>query len=108
MDALSLRLTEGLEQRLAEEAKIERKPRSELVREALREFLHRREEERCMAAMVAEAKQAYGDPEIRREAIAIAEEFLPLYNEALDIAEGRRPGEPGPEEARHPASKWWR
>ncbi|WP_243448375.1 ribbon-helix-helix domain-containing protein [Candidatus Thiosymbion oneisti] len=102
---MSLRLTEGLEQRLAEEAKIERKPRSELVREALREFLHRREQERFMAAMVAEAKQAYGDPEIRREATAIAEECLPFDNESLDITEGRRPGEPGPEAS---GEKWWR
>jgi len=106
MGSMSLRLTEGLEQRLAEQAKIERKSRSELVREAVREFLHRRERERFMAAMVAEAKQAYGDPEIRREAMAIAEEFLPLDNAALDLAEGRRPGEPWTEEAS--GDKWWK
>jgi len=106
MGSMSLRLTEGLEQRLVEEAKIERKSRSELVREAVREFLHRRERERFMAAMVAEAKQAYGDPEIRREAMAIAEEFLPLDNAALDLAEGRRPGEPWTEEAS--GDKWWK
>jgi len=105
MGSMSLRLTEGLGQRLAEEAKIERKLRSELVREAVREFLHRREQERFMAAMVAEPRQAYGDPEIRREAIAIVEEFLPLDNAALDLAEGRRPGESGPEEAA--GGKWW-
>ncbi len=105
MGSMSLRLTEGLEQRLAEAARLERKPRSELVREALREFLHRRERERFMAAMVREAKQAYGDPEIRREAIELAEEFLPLDNEALDIAEGRHPGEPWPEES---GDKWWK
>jgi len=105
MGSMSLRLTEGLEQRLARAAEREHKPRSELVREALHEFLHRHERERFMAAMVAEARKGYSDPEIRREAIAIAEEFLPLDNEALDIADGRRPGEPWPEES---GDKWWR
>ncbi len=102
---MGLRLTEGFEQRLAEEAKLERKLRSELVREALREFLHRRERERFMSTMVAEARQAYGDSEIRREAIAIAEECLPFDNGSLDIAAGRRPGEPGPKGS---GEKWWR
>jgi len=105
MSSISLRLTEGLEQRLVEAARIERKSRSELVREALREFLHRRERERFMAAMVAEARQAYGDPEIRRQAMALAEEFLPLDNEALDIAEGRHSGAPRPEES---VDSWWK
>ena len=31
----------------------------------------------------------------------IAEEFLPLDNEALDIAEDRKPGDPEPE-------RWWK
>ncbi len=69
MGSMSLRLTDDLENRLAEAAKIEGKPRSELVREALSDFLRRRERERFMAEMIAEAKKAYSDPEIRREAI---------------------------------------
>ena len=96
-------MTDDLEDRLANETKIEGKPRSELVPEALHELLQRRERERFMAEIVAEARKAYSDPEIRREAIEIAEEFLPLDNEALDMAEGRRPGEPRPEES---GNKW--
>jgi len=49
--------------------------------------------------IVAEARKAYSDPEIRREAIEMAEELLPLDKEAPDIAEGRRPRESGPEES---------
>jgi len=89
---MSLRLTEGLEQRLAEEAEIERKSRSELVREAVREFLHRRERERFMTAMVAEARQAYGNPEMRRKALEIAEECLPFGNtETTKYTKGHEP-----------------
>lgn len=40
-----------------------------------------------LSALVAEARAAYGDPEIRREALAMAEEARPLDNEALDLAE---------------------
>jgi hypothetical protein len=43
-----------------------------------------------MASFVAEARAAYGDPAIRREALAIAEEALPFNNEALDMAERAR------------------
>jgi len=105
MGAMSLRLTEELEDRLAKEAELEGKPRSELVREALREFLQRHERDRFMAEMVAEAKEAYRDPGIRREAIEMAEEFLPLDNEALEIAEGTGTGEPRPERS---GEKWWK
>jgi hypothetical protein len=41
------------------------------------------------------------NPEARAESIAIAEEFLPLDNEALDRAEGRKPGDLEPE-------PWWK
>jgi predicted DNA-binding protein len=105
MGAMSLRLTEELEDRLAKEAELEGKPRSELVREALHEFLQRRERDRFMAEMVAEAKEAYSDPGIRREAIEMAEEFLPLDNEALEIAEGLGTGESRSEKS---GEKWWK
>jgi len=98
---MSLRLPEELERRLAEETEIARRPKSELVREALREFLQRHERERFMTAIVvAEARAVYSNPEIRRAALELAEDFLPLDNEALDTAEG-----PGPDA---PDDKWWR
>ena len=100
MPALSLRLPEDLEHRLEEEARREGVPRSEVARTAISDFLARREKERFMAELVAAAKAMAQTPSAVREARELAEEFLPLDNEALDIAEGRKPGEPEPEEER--------
>jgi predicted transcriptional regulator len=89
MTGLSLRLPDELESKLDEEARREGVGRSEIARTAIAEFLERKERERHMAAFVAEAKAAYGDPQIRAQALALAEEALPLDNEALRIAEPR-------------------
>ncbi len=105
MSTLSIRISEDLERQLDNEARVEHKPRSEIVREAIKEYIARRERERYMSEFIAEAKKAYADPDIRRDAQRIAEAFLPLDNEALDMAEGRRPGEPLPEEE---SKRWWK
>lgn len=105
MPALSLRLPEDLDHRLEDEARLEKLPRSEVVRIAIADYLARRERERFMAELVAEASAGYANEAIRKEAIEMAEEFLPLDNEALDIAEGRKPGEPWPEET---GERWWK
>jgi metal-responsive CopG/Arc/MetJ family transcriptional regulator len=105
MPALSLRLPEDLDHRLEIEARIEQQPRSEVVRIAIVDYLARRERERFMAELVAEARTAYADETIRREALEIAEEGMVTSNEALDIAEGLKPGDPRPEEA---DGKWWK
>ncbi len=105
MGAISLRLPEDLERKLAQEAELVGRPRSEVIRDALTQFIAQRERERFMAEMVAAAKALYADPEARAEALQIAEDFLEAENEALDIAEGRRPGEPWPEESGEP---WWK
>jgi len=89
MAGLSLRLPEDLESRLDEEAQREGVARSEVARAAIAEFLDRRERERHIAAFVAEARAAYGDARIRNEALALAEEALPLDNEGLHVAEAR-------------------
>jgi predicted transcriptional regulator len=96
MAGFSLRLPDDLESRLEEEARRAGLARSEVARTAIAEFLERRERERYMAAFVAEARAAYGNPEIRKEALALAEEALPLDNEGLRVAErrGPYPGEP--------------
>lgn len=80
MAALSVRLPEELEARLNEEARREGLGRSELAREAIADFLERKERERVLASFVAEARAAYGDKEIRAEALALAEEALPTDN----------------------------
>ena len=89
MAAFSLRLPEDLESRLDAEARREGVARSEIARAAIAEFLERKERQRTIAAFVAEARAAYADPKIRKEALALAEEALPLDNEGLRVAESR-------------------
>jgi len=103
MPALSLRLPEDLDHRLDEEAQREGLPRSEVARQAITDYLARRERERFMAELVAEAKAAYADESLRLEALDIAGNFQDADNEALDRAEGRKPGESGGDEER-----WWK
>jgi len=105
MGAFSLRLPEDIDTRLAHESKLEGCSRSEVARQAITEFLTRRERERFMAEMVAAARALAADPEAQREAQELAEDSVALDNEALDLAEGRRPGEPWTDE---PGEKWWR
>jgi len=105
MSTLTLRLPDELDARLNRLAALENKSRSELARTALDSFLREMERTRFMDEMVAAALVLATNPEARAESIAIAEEFLPLENEALDIAEGRKPGDPWPEEL---GEIWWR
>ena len=94
MTALSLRMPGELERRLDMEARRAGVPRSEIARTAIEELLDRRERERYLAAFVAEARATYGDSKIREESLALADEALPLDNEALEVAEteqARRP-----------------
>lgn len=105
MPALSLRLPEDLDQRLENEARLEQQPRSEVVRIAIVDYLDRRDRERFMAELVAEARSAYADESIRREAMEMAEEGMTTSNEALDIAEKGRSRR---SKSAKPAEKWWK
>ena len=105
MTAISLRLPEELEARLSEEAELEGKPRSEIAREAIADYLVRRERERFMAELVAEMREWLQDEAAVRESRDLAEEAMVTDNEALDLAEGRKPGEPWPEEL---GERWWK
>ena len=105
MSTLTLRLPDELDDRLNRLAAIKDVSRSELARTALDSFLREQERERLMAEMEAAFRVLSTNPVARAESIAIAEEFLPLDNEALDIAEGRKPGEPWPEEL---GEVWWK
>ncbi len=89
MAAFSLRLPEDLESRLDEEARRAGVARSEIARAAIAEFLAQKERQRTIAAFVAEARAAYANPKIRKNALALAEEALPLDNEGLRVAESR-------------------
>ncbi|MHB8708790.1 MAG: ribbon-helix-helix protein, CopG family [Desulfuromonadales bacterium] len=84
MPALSLRLTDELEHRLEEEAHREGVPRSEVARQAISDYLARRERERFMNELVAEARAGYGIAAIRDEALALAEDALVSDDEVDD------------------------
>lgn len=73
MSAMSLRLPDDVDARLTEEARLEGRPRSEVVREAIVDYLARRERERFMREMVAAAEALASDPDSRQEMLEIAE-----------------------------------
>ena len=83
MSILSLRLPEELERLLAREAELEHKGRSEIARDAIAEYLARRERARFLGEIARAARARDG-----AEARALAAEALPLDNEALDLVEG--------------------
>lgn len=83
MAAISVRLPDKLESRLSAEAEIEGKGRSEVAREAIADYLARREQERFMAEMVAEARAAYATEAIRQEAAEMSATFLALDTEPV-------------------------
>lgn len=91
MSLLSVRLPKELERKLDEEVKLAHKKRGELVRTALSAYLRARERERFMSELERAARALAQDEGARRETVVLAEEFLPLENEALDIAEAREP-----------------
>ncbi len=89
MSIISLRLPEELERLLAREAERAGKGRSEIAREALADYLERRERERFLAEIARAARARDG-----AEARELANEALPLDNEALKLAEGSKAREP--------------
>jgi len=84
MPLISIRLPDDLDAQLSREAQKRQRPKSEIARDAIVEYLSRRERERFLVAIAKAAREKAGE-----HAIEIAEEALPLDNEALDLAETR-------------------
>ena len=84
MTTVSLRIPDALDKQLEEEASRENKSRSELVRDAVTDYLARKEKERFMEGFVAEARAGYANADISQDARTIADDFLPVENETLD------------------------
>ena len=80
---VSIRLPDDVEARLAREAEQSQRPKSEIARDAIVDYLRRLDRDRFLGE-IARASRARGDA----EATDTAEEALPLDNETLDIAEG--------------------
>jgi predicted transcriptional regulator len=83
MSLISIRLPDDVEARLAREAEQSQRPKSEIARDAIVDYLRRLDRDRFVAD-IARAARARDDS----DAIDSAEEALPLDNEALDIVEG--------------------
>ena len=84
MGLLSMRIDDDLDLRLSREAERERRTRSEIVRDALSSFFSARDRQRFIDQIARAAREL--DPE---EARALAEDALPLDNEALRAGEPR-------------------
>ncbi|HTS55357.1 MAG TPA: ribbon-helix-helix domain-containing protein [Burkholderiales bacterium] len=87
MAVLSLRLPEDLDAKLEEQARLSNRPRSELAREAIADYLARLERERFLSSLETAARNLASNPPSRRKALSVAEQFLPLENEALALGE---------------------
>ena len=83
MSLVSIRLPDDVEARLTREAEQSQRPKSEIARDAIVDYLRRLDRDRFLGE-IARAARARGDA----EAIDMATEALPLDNETLDIAEG--------------------
>ena len=101
MSSFNVRLPEDLEQRLSLESQLTHRSRSELAREAIREYLTRMERDRFMERLSRSARVIGQDSALRQEAEAMAETFRPLEEEASDST-----GDGSSDNAGEDA--WWR
>ncbi len=103
MNSVTIRLDEKLEKLLEQEIQMEKISRSDLVRQVLQAYLKQRKKDRVIQAMVKEMKSL--TPEARQEDLAMAEEFLPAENEALELGESPAPYGSSPEGK---DDRWWK
>lgn len=76
MGNISVRLPEEVEAVLEHEAQLSRRSRSELVREAITEYVMRRERRRFQEQMASAARALAADADARGEALDVAEGLL--------------------------------
>lgn len=101
MTNISVRLPPDIEKGLEEEARLTERNRSDLVREAVGEYLTRRQKERIIEEMRRAATALYSNPEAVAEAREIQEDFDSVDTTLEQIeAEERAAGI-------DPDKKWW-
>ena len=100
MGNISVRLPEEVEAVLEHEANLSHRSRSELVREAITEYVARRERQRFQEQMVSAARALAADAEARGEALGIAEGPL---DDGLERDADGCGDDPGGS-----AERWWR
>ncbi len=101
MSNISVRLPPDIERELEEEARRTGRNRSVLVREAVGEYLTRKERERLIAEMKAAARALYSNPEAVAEAREIQEDFEAVDTTLEQIEADERAAGIDPDE------KWW-
>lgn len=99
MANISVRLPPEVEKQLDDEVRLTARSRSELVREAVGDYLTRKQKERMIEEMRQAARALNANPEARRDAAAVAEQGVEDW---LDRIEGEeRAAGVDPDE------KWW-
>lgn len=99
MPTLSVRFPDDLERKLAAEARLAHKGRSELVREAVQEYVVRRERERFMRDMIHEMKEWLGDHTARADSRELMAELPEDDMDAVLRSETDSGANPG--------GRWW-
>ena len=95
MGGISVRLPAQVERALDQEAELSQRNRSELVREAVGEYLDRRHKQRQLEEMKAAARTAYAEPSLRAEDQRLQADF----EEANGLDEA--------DDVQAPESPWW-
>jgi len=95
MGGISVRLPAQVERALDEEAELSQRNRSELVREAVGEYLDRRRRQRQLEEMKAAARMAYTEPSLRAAEQRMQADF--------DAADGLDEAD----DVQAPESPWW-
>lgn len=101
MTNISVRLPPDIEKGLEEEARLTERNRSDLVREAVSEYLTRRQKERIIEEMRQAATALYSNPEAVAEAREIQEDFDSVDTTLEQIEAEERAAGIDPDE------KWW-
>lgn len=99
MANISIRLPPDIEQGLENEARLSDRNRSDLIREAVGEYLTRRQKQRIIEEMTKAARVLYSDPVALRAGIIMAEEGLEDWLDNIEREE-RAAGI-------DPDEKWW-
>ena len=99
MSNISVRLPPEIERGLEEEARLTERNRSDLLREAVGEYLTRKQKARLIAEMKAAARALYPNPEAEREGVESAEAGLEDWLESI----GREEQAAGVD----PDERWW-
>lgn len=99
MSRLSVRLPKDVERRLTREAELTGRNRSELVREAVGQYLTQKERARLIEQMKQAARILSSDPDAVRESRELAEEGLVDWVESIEREERAAGADPD--------EKWW-